>query len=171
VKERGVHPMAVKHYRIGVTTHRYPRHLHGAIIFPSLDGSGGYAARLSFGGYSFPKGMARKDCIYNGRILQKVGHRVYLVEGPFDAVGIWPLMAVATYGRDISKTQFKRLCAYKGELVIAYDGDSWRAARSLAWTFELKGVRVSWLRLPAGYDPAEIQAEGILELRRRKLAL
>jgi len=92
-------------------------------------------------------------------------HRVYIVEGIFDA---WRMgwNAAATFTHGISRSQRRQLLEHDriDEVVFAWDADSYAmnvaAARSLAPLVRRAGA----VRLPDGEDPDSLGAEGVLGL-------
>lgn len=136
-----------------------------ALAFPTLDAeSPGTVYRLRFGGYRMP-GVKRESTLYGFGAIRGADN-VWVVEGIFDALALWPEPAVALLGKDASRRQMERLCGLDRELIVSLDGDAWEESKVLAQRLTLRGARVSWVRLPAGRDPCDLLVEGMRSLER-----
>jgi hypothetical protein len=135
----------------------------GRVVVPVLDATGktllGWSARDYVGRsdrkYLYPTGMQRAEILYNhAALLVPTLAPVFVVEGVFDAIALWP-DAVACLGKP-SDSQIEALIAGRRPVVVALDGDAWHESEMLAVQLRLEGKRVGWLHLPAKKDPASV---------------
>ncbi len=139
--------------RVGVCrTGRY----RGRVIVPHWDGDkwAGFAARAidpkAEIKYLYPRGMPRRRLVWN---LQHGVEEAWIVEGPFDGLALWP-QAWATYGTGVNDEQVDLIVdAAPKRVVVCFDSDAWKTGRWLATRLRLRGLDVSWARLPPGQDP------------------
>lgn len=144
---------AVKHFKIGVY-HGAERWLVGSLVFPFADGNySGAVYRRKDGQYATP-GLP-SHVLFNAGYLQQY-EDVYIVEGVFDVICIYPARAVATFGKDVSEDRLDRLAKSKANLIITMDGDAWEFSQSLFYRLALRGKTARWGKLPAGYDPGDL---------------
>lgn len=108
--------------------------------------------------YLYPKGMERRDILYNHRALL-VGNEtpVFVVEGVMDALALWP-DAVAVLGKP-SDPQVWALADAARPVVVCLDGDAWREGEQLALRLQLEGQRAGNVILPPKTDPDEVPLE------------
>lgn len=166
VRDRGVSIASIRDAELGVVCGDVPRHMLGAISIPVHDDTAGFVYRLAKGGY--------KACLNDPSSAIHGGSRlfgsglVWVVEGPFDKLRMYPETCVALLGKDVGKTKIDRLVSYRGDIIIAFDGDAWEDGRVLAKRIYIrKSVgRVWWVRLPAGEDPASLGRDEVLKLER-----
>lgn len=105
--------------------------------------------------YRYPKGMKRGDLLYNQDVLTLPAERpVYVVEGVFDALALWP-DAVACLGKP-SGNQKQILATARRPLVVALDGDAWRIGRGLAQYLQTYDVDATWIHLAPLTDPSSL---------------
>jgi hypothetical protein len=137
--------------------------LRRRIIVPILavDGESwlGWSARAWFKNakrkYLYPAGMRRAEILYNHRaLLQETDVPVYVVEGVFDALALWP-DAVAVLGKP-SPPQKEALVTALRPVVVCLDGDAWREADALTRWLRFNKQRAGFLRLPPETDPDEM---------------
>jgi len=109
--------------------------------------------------YVNSRGLQRLEgALLNGRILKSDLNPIYVVEGAFDVVAM-NNHAVGTLGTGYTEGQFNRLLGLKQDLVIAFDGDAWRAGMALARRFQIRGKENTyWVKLPPGRknDPGRL---------------
>jgi len=98
------------------------------------------------------------DALFNADSLDGASEPVFVVEGVMDVIRLYPKLAVATFGKDITEDRLDRLAKCEASLVIAMDGDAWETGRAICRRLWLRGKDdVVWVKLPAGYDPADIE--------------
>jgi len=97
----------------------------------------------------------KAPAMFNAGALQNEG-TVFIVEGVFDAIRLYPYMAVATLGKDVSESRIDRLVNATANLVIAFDGDAWESGKALSQRLLLRGKVSEWVQLPPGCDPGEL---------------
>ncbi len=128
--------------------------------------------------YLYPKGMARRDILYNHKALLAgdAAHRlgadeqspVFVVEGVMDALALWP-DAVAVLGKP-TDPQIFALAESPRPIAVCLDGDAWREGEALALRLRLEGQRAGSIRLPPTKDPDEMEIEWLREEARNVLA-
>lgn len=133
--------------------------------------------------YLYPKGMNRRDVLYNHRALlppewdpaTEAGLRlagdappVFVVEGVMDVLSLWP-DAVALLGKP-SDPQVYALADSVRPIVVCLDGDAWREGEELAMRLQLEGQRAGSIRLPPTKDPDEVPRDWLNEEARRCLS-
>lgn len=155
--------------------------IKGRVVVPIFDVDGtewlGWSARAWFKNperkYLYPSGMRRAEILFNHAALQQeTDAPVYVVEGVFDALALWP-DGVAVLGKP-SSFQVEALVTARRPVVIALDGDAWREAEVLALRLRFEGQVAGFVRLqrmttsgPSGsLDPDELDR---VELERRGL--
>lgn len=118
--------------------------------------------------YLYPKGMARRDVVYNhAALLEETDEPVFVVEGVMDALALWP-NAVALLGK-ASETQVWALADAPRPIAICLDGDAWREGEELAMRLQLEGQRAGNIRLPPKTDPDEVDRKWLEEEASRAL--
>lgn len=132
------------------------------VILPVMDPLGepdGFVARAvsprRLPPYLNSTGLPRRRRLYNEPVLGVAGDQwLFVVEGPFDVLGIGLDCGVATLGKDASDEQMDRLETARRPLCVALDGDAWREGEWLARRLAIRRKQaVGWVRLPAGEDP------------------
>lgn len=128
--------------------------------------------------YLYPKGMARRDILYNHKALlvEDAVRRlrgddlppVFVVEGVMDALALWP-DAVAVLGKP-TDPQIYALAESARPIAVCLDGDAWREGEQLALRLRLEGQRAGSIRLPPTKDPDEMEIEWLREEARSVLA-
>lgn len=119
--------------------------------------------------YLYPKGMARRELLYNHAALNVQTERpVFVVEGVLDALALWP-DAVAVLGKP-SAGQIIALAETPRPVAVALDGDAWAEGEELAMTLQLEGQRAGNIRLPPKKDPDEVPRQWLDEEARRCLS-
>lgn len=105
--------------------------------------------------YREPRGCPKGTFLYRQSILdEESSSPVYVVEGVFDALPLWP-DGVAALGK-VTGPQFSILRASKRPVVFVPDGDAWRAGDGLALALRAAGVPAGCVRLPPRIDPDEV---------------
>lgn len=118
--------------------------------------------------YLYPRGMNRRDTLYNhAALLVRTERPVFVVEGVMDALALWP-DAVAVLGKP-SDPQVWALADCPRPVVVALDGDAWREGEELALRLQLEGQRAGNVRLPAKMDPDEVSRRWLDEEAQRCL--
>jgi hypothetical protein len=117
--------------------------------------------------YLYPKGMARRDILYNHKALlvgdaaARLGAGdlapVFVVEGVMDALALWP-DAVAVLGKP-TDPQILALADSARPIAVCLDGDAWNEGEDLAMRLRLEGQRAGNIRLPPTLDPDEIPSD------------
>lgn len=115
--------------------------------------------------YVYPPGMTR--VLFNAKALQEDHEFIYVVEGVFDALAVWPNV-VACLGKP-SKAQVQELETAQVPLVVALDGDAHDEAWALATRLRFQGLRAGAVQLPPAKDPATVPREWLLTEARRSL--
>lgn len=141
----------------------------GRVIVPVLDPEGqwrGFVARAwekkAQVPYLYPKGMNRRELLYNhAALLKRTDRPCFVVEGVMDALALWP-DAVAVLGKP-SDPQVFALADAPRPIVACLDGDAWEEGRTLAMTLQLEGQEAGFVRLPPGKDPDEMPREWLDE--------
>lgn len=156
--ERNLTPEMIDEFRISVCRDG-PRWLSGSLVFSLRDskypGLNSYR-RMNGSGYASP-GIP-SDALFNADSLDGASEPVFVVEGVMDVIRLYPKLAVATFGKDITEDRLDRLAKCEASLVIAMDGDAWETGRAICRRLWLRGKDdVVWVKLPAGYDPADIE--------------
>jgi hypothetical protein len=167
LKDRRLSTGALEALTLGVCVgDAVPYALWGGIAFPSHDPRNpGLYVRSEKSGYR-AYGLSTRSALYDGRVLDQNDDGVlYVVEGTIDRAAIWPLKAVATYGKDVSENQLVRIAKYCGPVVLCFDGDAWETSKVTAHRLALRGHHhVSWLRLPPNKDPGDLGKSGVESL-------
>ena len=129
----------------------------GRVVVPIEDWHG-YVGRTwvrSTIPYLYPRGMNRAQLLYNRAALDvETDHPVFVVEGVFDALALWP-HAVAVLGKP-SGWQVQQLIHARRPVAVALDGDAYAEALSLALRLRIDGARAGVIRLPGDKDPDQI---------------
>jgi DNA primase len=115
--------------------------------------------------YLYPKGMARRDILYNHKTLLREGPPVFVVEGVMDALALWP-DAVAVLGKP-TDPQVWALADSPRPIAVCLDGDAWQEGEALALRLRLEGQRAGSIRLPPTKDPDEMEVQWLREEARR----
>jgi len=135
---------------------------NGRVVIPVLSPDGdwlGFVARAWVKKhqipYLYPKGMERRDVLYNRKALfQQTEQPVFVVEGVLDALALWP-DAVAILGKP-SEPQVAALADAARPIAVCFDGDAWREGEQLMMQLQLEGQRACNIRLPPKKDPDEV---------------
>lgn len=110
--------------------------------------------------YRYPPGGRR--VLFNGEALAvETDVPVLVVEGVFDAFPYWPNV-VACCGKP-TEQHIEELKKAHRPIVVTLDGDAWRECEALWMLLLCHGKDARWLRLPAGEDPASVDADGLWE--------
>lgn len=145
----------------------------GRVIVPVLSGDtwvgwvGRAYSRRVEKPYIYPPGAWRGRTLYNHRAVLTPGEALYVVEGVFDALALWP-NATAVLGKP-SHEQVEALALAKRPVVVVLDGDAWLEGWSLSMRLRLMGVRAGAVRLPPKTDPDEVPAADLWEAGRSAL--
>lgn len=119
--------------------------------------------------YLYPKGMARRELLYNhAALLRQTDAPVFVVEGVMDALALWP-DAVAVLGKP-SEPQILALAEAPRPVVACLDGDAWQEGEELAMRLRLEGQRAGNIILPPKKDPDEVPRGWLDEEARRCLS-
>lgn len=119
--------------------------------------------------YMYPPGMPRGQHLFHEiALFDDVDRPVYLVEGVFDALAMWP-DCCAFMGKP-GGSHLSNLAKSKRPLVALLDGDAWRESEALTLQLRILGKNVTWVKLPAGQDPATVDRLWIESEARRGLA-
>lgn len=118
--------------------------------------------------YIYPSGPWRGRALFNHAALHTSGEVLYVVEGVFDALALWP-NAVAVLGKP-SHEQVEALLLSRRPVVVVLDGDAWVEGWSLAMRLRLMGVRAGSVRLPPKTDPDQVPLADLWEAGRAALA-
>lgn len=150
----------------------------GRIVIPNLlpDGSWyGYTTRAYDKGvpkkfaYRYPKGTWRGDVLHNQPALwADTDEHVYVVEGAFDALFLWP-HAVAVMGMP-SERQVQILATSTRPLVVVLDADAWEKGLMLSMRLRLEGCQAGCVRLLDGADPDEVDPAWLWEEARASIS-
>ncbi|MBA60078.1 MAG: hypothetical protein CMQ40_13025 [Gammaproteobacteria bacterium] len=102
--------------------------------------------------YWTAKGMDRRSVFFNdAAVREDRSFPLILTEGPLDVLRHWP-HAAGCLGKP-AKGQIARLAKVKRPIVVALDGDAWRAGLGLARALRVRGSPKVWaLRLPPKRD-------------------
>ena len=131
------------------------------VVVPVLDADGdswlGWVARAwqkdAERKYLYPSGMVRS--LYNhAALLVETTEPVYVVEGVFDALALWP-HAVAVLGKP-TDAHLEALAAAKRPVVFVLDGDAHEEGWAYSMRLKLDGQRSGNVRLAPGVDPDEV---------------
>lgn len=179
-----------KHVGVGAcTSGRYS----GRVVLPMKDGDRwlGFSARqvrterwrsknYTPPKYLYPKGMDRSGTLWGMHWvphLKDKQHPLYLVEGVFDALPLYPY-GLAAFGKNVTESQMDVLARLVGvvdpaalwaeavlgaepRVIVCLDGDAWQEGRILARRLVARGVAATYARLPAGLDPGTLGWEVI----------
>lgn len=105
--------------------------------------------------YLYPKGMNRREVLYNhAAVIQQTERPLFVVEGVFDALALWP-DAVAVLGKP-SDPQIFALADAPRPVAVCLDGDAWAEGQQLAMRLKLEGQRAGNIHLPPKKDPDEV---------------
>lgn len=105
--------------------------------------------------YRYPKGFVREGLLYNEPALYvETNDPVYVVEGCFDALALWP-DAVAVLGKPL-ESQMPLFLRARRPIAVALDGDAFTDAQKLAWDLQHRGKIAFALRLPPKKDPDDV---------------
>jgi hypothetical protein len=162
--ERGFTEADVHDYQIGMGTARWDYRrktgYFGRVIIP--DGPPGelpeyWVGRAYLDGlkpkYRNPL-VAKRDRVFN--LWRALGlPQIVVCEGPLSALAAGR-DAVATYGKDCTSGQLKRLLAAGKPLIIAYDGDATKDAIDLCYRCWAQDADVYYLPMPVDEDPADM---------------
>ena len=148
----------------------------GRIIVPVLGRAGqewlGWVGRTWANGAAKPylnlPGPWRSAVLYNhAAVHEPVEDALYIVEGVFDALALWP-DGVAVLGKP-SIAQIEALAQAQRPVVALLDGDAWVEGWSLALRLRMMGVRAGAVRLPPRTDPDEVDRADLWEAARASL--
>ncbi len=115
--------------------------------------------------YLNSKGMTRT--LLNENVLSiETDEPAILVEGPFDILPYYD-RAAAWFGKPTEKQITRVISRAKRPLAVCLDGDSHVEGDLLAMRFRLEGVSAGSVRLPATFDPDEVDRERFLECCRK----
>lgn len=150
-------------------------YFNGRVVVPMLSPDGiwmGFVARAWKKKhpipYLYPKGMARRDALYNhAALLRDTDVPVFVVEGVMDSLALWP-DAVAILGKP-SDPQVWALAECKRPVAVCLDGDAWEEGETLAMRLRLEGQRAGNIVLPPTLDPDEVEVQWLREEARRVL--
>lgn len=117
--------------------------------------------------YMYPPGSWRGRALYNHAALHRAGDFVYVVEGVFDALALWP-NAVAVLGKP-SHEQIEAMSLSKRSLVVVLDGDAHEEGHALALKLRRYGVTAGSVRLPPKKDPDEVDPADLWEAGKASL--
>lgn len=92
------------------------------------------------------------------------GTTVCLTEGAISALCSGP-GAVAAFGKYVTPEQLELLSERFDTIQVALDPDAFRRAYKLMQTLLGMGIKVQWVKLPHGKDPADLGSAKMLELR------
>lgn len=173
LQDRGVWESA-QHVGVGAcTSGRYA----GRVVVPAKRASGawwGFSARTVIPGkwkeaprYLYPRGMPKGNNVWGAdwvpRLKDKT-HPLFLVEGVFDALPLYPF-GLAAFGKGVSDAQLDLLVALRRPLVCCLDGDAWVECQVLCQRLLLRGADAKWCHLPPGTDPGTLgwQVKGYVQ--------
>lgn len=149
---------------------------YGRIIVPVLGDGGwlGWSGRAVWPDcpkkdkYRTARNMERYHVLYNhAALLVETNDPVYVVEGVFDALFLWP-DGVAVFG-GVTEQHLWALAAAKRPVVFIPDGDAWEAGLAQMLRLRLEGQRAGCIRLPPKKDPDELDPAAFWELGREAL--
>jgi hypothetical protein len=113
--------------------------------------------------YRYNVGLKRDVLWHHDALGDDTDTPLILVEGVFDALPLWPI--VAAFLAKPTKSHLAALSAHRGRpLVMALDGDARDQSWALAMRLRHAGAPVYYLRIPAGWDPCELDCVGVLDL-------
>lgn len=147
----------------------------GRVVVPILSPDGvwlGFVARAwtkeAFVPYLYPKGMNRREVLYNhSALLVQTEQPVFVVEGVMDALALWP-DAVAVLGKP-SDPQVWALAEASRPVAVCLDGDAHEEGEQLAMRLLLEGQRACNVKLPPKLDPDEVERQWLEDEARRGL--
>lgn len=147
----------------------------GRIIVPVLSASrdewvgwvGRAWSRRAEKPYIYPSGGWRGRALFNHAAVLSPGEVVYIVEGVFDALALWP-DGVAVLGKP-SAEQVEALSLSKRPVVVVLDGDAFMEGHALAVKLRRQGVTAGSVRLPPKTDPDEVPLADLWEAGREAL--
>ena len=187
LQKRGVWEQA-KHVGVGACSTGY---YAGRVVVPMLDDAGkwtGFSARLVKSRasgwdpaftyrvqpkYLYPKGMGRASQLWGASWVPRLKdrqHPLFLVEGVFDALPLYPY-GLAAFGKGVTDQQLDLLVKLVGidewqavegtlggprHVVVCLDGDAWWEGKLLARRLQARGVPADCCRLPPGADPGTL---------------
>lgn len=118
--------------------------------------------------YRYPRGMPRKELLFNHRALRvETDVPLLVVEGVLDAIAHYP-HAVAVLGKP-SATQVAALIEARRPVVVVLDGDAWVEGWALAMRLRAEGQRAGNVRLAPQQDPDEVRPAELMERARKAL--
>lgn len=110
--------------------------------------------------------MSSKDVLYG---CDLAGHSIVVVEGPADVWAIGP-GAVAVFGLNLSEVQLQEIGAYPVRSICFDKGSTaQRQADRIAERLTLLPGDTNIIEIESGDDPAEMDEDEKVELRRRFL--
>lgn len=116
--------------------------------------------------YLYPRGMVRS--LYNHAILlEESDEPVYVVEGVFDALALWPY-AVAVLGKP-TEQHIEALISARRPVVMVLDGDAWEEGWALSMRLKMEGQTAGNIRLAPGVDPDEVDLADLWEAAKTSL--
>ena len=105
--------------------------------------------------YLYPKGMSRKDIVFNQDALSlDTNEPLFIVEGVFDALTLYP-NAVALLGKP-SNNHANLFLECTRPLIVAFDGDAHEEGWAFATKLKMSDLDVLLVKLPAGEDPSSV---------------
>lgn len=133
------------------------------VVFPMKSATGpwrGFSARSIVKGveppYLYPTGMDKKNEVYGLDFIDR--KEIWLTEGVMDAIALWP-HGVASFGKNVSDEQLKKLASCNRPVTVCLDGDAWElgfvVADRLLHDFGARNVSVC--KLPLKTDPGVLQ--------------
>jgi DNA primase len=111
--------------------------------------------------------MARGEIVYNVRAAWLGEAPLFIVEGAFDALALWP-DGLALLGKP-SPPQIELLVECSRPVVVVLDGDAWEEGWALAQRIRFRGKRAGSIRLPPCTDPDEVPRQWLDEEAERCL--
>lgn len=118
--------------------------------------------------YRYPKGGDRTGLLYNEPALYvDTNDPVYIVEGCFDALALWP-DAVAVLGKPL-ESQLPLFLRARRPICVALDGDATADSQKLAWDLQHRGKMAHFVRLPPKKDPDDVGKAWLREQFDRKM--
>lgn len=137
----------------------------GRVVVPMRDESDGWvgfsarAVGQREPKYLYPPGMDRRASLWGLEWVMRLRDKtspVYLVEGVFDALPLFP-HGLAAFGKEVTDQQLSMLAALRRPVVVCLDGDAWEEGRAVAQRLRMRGAEeVSWARLPPTTDPGSL---------------
>ena len=120
--------------------------------------------------YKNAPGAWRTGVLYNQKALHvETDAPLFVVEGVFDALHLWPDAVALLGGYD--ESQLDALSCAPRPVVIVNDGDAWEKGEALANRLKLRGCKAGWLELPPRADPDEFTREELVDAAYRELAV